>query len=200
MELTSWAPSDKLMPNYERTQLHAMLEGILTIADEPVSVGQLAQLVDAPKPDVLQALRDIATEMHESRRGYQIREVDGAWRMYSSEFGSQAVEKFVKEGHSSRLSQAALETLAVIAYRQPVSRGRIAAIRGVNVDGVVRTLMNRGLIEESGVEHSTQAMLYSTTPYFLDRLNIDNLEDLPEVANYLPELAELDGLDESPEE
>jgi segregation and condensation protein B len=185
---------------YERTQLHAMLEGILTIADEPVAVGELAKIVSAPQPDVRQALVDIAQEMAETERGFQIREVDGSWRMYSSEFGSQAVEQFVKEGHSSRLSQAALETLAVIAYRQPVSRGRIAAIRGVNVDGVVRTLMNRGLVEESGVEHSTQAMLYSTTPYFLDRLNIDHLEDLPEVANYLPELSELDSLEESPEE
>jgi segregation and condensation protein B len=192
--------TDKETLEYERTELHSMLEGILVIADEPVTVTQLAQIVEAPKADVLIALQDISREMAASARGYQIREVDGAWRMYSSEFGSKAVEKFVKEGHSSRLSQAALETLAVIAYRQPVSRGRIAAIRGVNVDGVVRTLMNRGLVEETGIEHATQAMLYSTTPYFLDRLNIDNLEDLPEVADYLPELADIDALEESSEE
>ncbi len=192
--------TDKEITTYERTELHSMLEGILVIADEPIATAQLAQIVEAPKAEVQIALQDIAREMTATARGYQIREVDGAWRMYSSEFGSKAVEKFVKEGHSSRLSQAALETLAVIAYRQPVSRGRIAAIRGVNVDGVVRTLMNRGLVEETGIEHATQAMLYSTTPYFLDRLNIDNLEDLPEVADYLPELAEIDALEDSPEE
>ena len=179
-----------------RTGLHAMLEGILTIADEPVPVAQLAQITGAAKSDVKMALDDIAAEMRTSERGFQLREVDDGWRMYSSEFGSQAVEKYVKEGHSSRLSQAALETLAVIAYRQPVSRGRIAAIRGVNVDGVVRTLMNRGLVQESGVEQATGAVLYSTTQYFLDRLNINGLEDLPPVADYLPDLAEVEEFDE----
>lgn len=185
--------------DFVRTELHAMLEGILTVADEPVPLKHLVQIVDAPQLNVLQALNEIAAEMLTAKRGFQIREVEGAWQMYSSEFGSRAVEKFVKEGHSSRLSQAGLETLAVVAYRQPVSRGRIAAIRGVNVDGVVRTLMNRGLIKEVGIEHSTQAMLYATTPYFLDRLNIDNLKDLPAVADYLPELDELDALDDPPE-
>jgi len=184
---------------FTRTGLHAMLEGILTIADEPVSVSQLAQVTGATKAEVGAALDEIANEMRVSERGFQLREVEEGWRMYSSEYGSQAVEKYVKEGHSSRLSQAALETLAVIAYRQPVSRGRIAAIRGVNVDGVVRTLMNRGLVQESGVEQATGAVLYSTTQYFLDRLNIDGLEDLPPVADYLPDLAEVEEFDEVPE-
>jgi len=181
---------------FSRTGLHAMLEGILTIADEPVAVSQLAQVTGATKAEVASALEEIANEMRVSERGFQLREVEEGWRMYSSEFGSQAVEKYVKEGHSSRLSQAALETLAVIAYRQPVSRGRIAAIRGVNVDGVVRTLMNRGLVQESGVEQATGAVLYSTTQYFLDRLNIDGLEDLPPVADYLPDLADVEEFDE----
>lgn len=184
---------------FTRTGLHAMLEGILTIADEPVSVSQLAQVTGATKAEVGAALDEIANEMRVSERGFQLREVEEGWRMYSSEYGSQAVEKYVKEGHSSRLSQAALETLAVIAYRQPVSRGRIAAIRGVNVDGVVRTLMNRGLVQESGVEQATGAVLYSTTQYFFDRLNIDGLEDLPPVADYLPDLAEVEEFDEVPE-
>lgn len=184
---------------FTRTGLHAMLEGILTIADEPVSVFQLAQVTGATEPEVGAALDEIANEMRGSERGFQLREVEEGWRMYSSEYGSQAVEKYVKEGHSSRLSQAALETLAVIAYRQPVSRGRIAAIRGVNVDGVVRTLMNRGLVQESGVEQATGAVLYSTTQYFLDRLNIDGLEDLPPVADYLPDLADVEEFDEVPE-
>ena len=181
---------------FSRTGLHAMLEGILTIADEPVAVSQLAQVTGATKAEVASALKEIANEMRVSERGFQLREVEEGWRMYSSEFGSQAVEKYVKEGHSSRLSQAALETLAVIAYRQPVSRGRIAAIRGVNVDGVVRTLMNRGLVQESGVEQATGAVLYSTTQYFLDRLNIDGLEDLPPGADYLPDLADVEEFDD----
>ena len=185
--------------NLDRTGLHAMLEGVLTIADEPVSVAELSQVTGAAKSDVKAALDDIASEMRANERGFQLREVDEGWRLYSSEFGSQAVEKYVKEGHSSRLSQAALETLAVIAYRQPVSRGRIAAVRGVNVDGVVRTLMNRGLVQEGGVEQSTGAVLYTTTQYFLDRLNLDSLEDLPPVADYLPDLAEVEEFDDAPE-
>jgi segregation and condensation protein B len=185
--------------NLNRTGLHAMLEGVLTIADEPVSVAELSQVTGAAKSDVKAALDDIASEMRANERGFQLREVDEGWRLYSSEFGSQAVEKYVKEGHSSRLSQAALETLAVIAYRQPVSRGRIAAVRGVNVDGVVRTLMNRGLVQEGGVEQSTGAVLYTTTQYFLDRLNLDSLEDLPPVADYLPDLAEVEEFDDAPE-
>jgi segregation and condensation protein B len=190
---------DNVAMNLNRTGLHAMLEGVLTIADEPVSVAELSQVTGAAKSDVKAALDEIASEMRANQRGFQLREVDEGWRLYSSEFGSQAVEKYVKEGHSSRLSQAALETLAVIAYRQPVSRGRIAAVRGVNVDGVVRTLMNRGLVQEGGVEHSTGAVLYTTTQYFLDRLNLDSLEDLPPVADYLPDLAEVEEFDDAPE-
>jgi segregation and condensation protein B len=190
---------DNFAMNLDRTGLHAMLEGVLTIADEPVSVAELSQVTGAAKSDVKAALDDIASEMRANERGFQLREVDEGWRLYSSEFGSQAVEKYVKEGHSSRLSQAALETLAVIAYRQPVSRGRIAAVRGVNVDGVVRTLMNRGLVQEGGVEQSTGAVLYTTTQYFLDRLNLDSLEDLPPVADYLPDLAEVEEFDDAPE-
>jgi segregation and condensation protein B len=190
---------DDVAMNLDRTGLHAMLEGVLTIADEPVSVAELSQVTGAAKSDVKAALDDIASEMRANERGFQLREVDEGWRLYSSEFGSQAVEKYVKEGHSSRLSQAALETLAVIAYRQPVSRGRIAAVRGVNVDGVVRTLMNRGLVQEGGVEQSTGAVLYTTTQYFLDRLNLDSLEDLPPVADYLPDLAEVEEFDDAPE-
>jgi segregation and condensation protein B len=190
---------DNVAINLNRTVLHAMLEGVLTIADEPVSVAELSQVTGAAKSDVKAALDEIASEMRANQRGFQLREVDEGWRLYSSEFGSQAVEKYVKEGHSSRLSQAALETLAVIAYRQPVSRGRIAAVRGVNVDGVVRTLMNRGLVQEGGVEQSTGAVLYTTTQYFLDRLNLDSLEDLPPVADYLPDLAEVEEFDDAPE-
>ena len=115
-------------------------------------------------------------------------------RSNSSDTCSGVVEKWVLDGQQARLTQAALETLAVIAYRQPVSRARISAVRGVNVDGVLRTLQNRGLIEEAGIDHSSQAILYRTTSYFLERLGIASLDDLPDLAEYLPDLAELDAV------
>jgi segregation and condensation protein B len=109
------------------------------------------------------------------------------------------VDAFVLDGQTARLTQASLETLAVIAYRQPISRGRIAAIRGVNVDGVVRTLASRGLIEEAGQDPDGGANLYRTSSYFLERLGLRNLDELPPLAPYLPELDELDGIDENHE-
>ena len=117
---------------------------------------------------------------------------------YTNEHSGEVVERFLKDGQTARLTQASLETLAVIAYKQPVSRGRVAAIRGVNVDGVVRTLLNRGLIEEAGSDNESQAVLYKTTPYFLERVGIANLDELPPVADYLPNMAALDSIiDES---
>jgi len=103
------------------------------------------------------------------------------------------VEKFVLDGQQAKLTQAALETLAVIAYRQPISRARVSAIRGVNVEAVMKTLVNRGLVEECGIEHETGAILYRTTSYFLERIGLNRVEDLPALAPFLPNV---DGLDE----
>ena len=130
-------------------------------------------------------------------RGFELKKVNGGWRFYSHPDQSSVVERFVLDGQQSRLTQAALETLAVIAYRQPISRARVSAIRGVNVEAVMKTLVNRGLVEEAGIEGESGAVLYKTTSYFLERLGVNSIEDLPALAPYLPDLAALDEVLES---
>jgi len=166
--------------------LSAALEALIMVADEPMSVATLATLTRIPEDQIIKALHDLSQEYAVQGRGFDLREVGGGWRFWTRDNCSQVVERFVLDGQHGRLSQAALETLAVVAYRQPVTRGRIAAIRGVNVDGVVRTLTTRGLIEESGHDHETGAHLYRTTTYFLERLGLKSLEELPPIAAHLP--------------
>jgi segregation and condensation protein B len=147
------------------------------------------------KPDnhdrVAQDVEKALTESY-GERGFALKSVAGGWRFYSHPDSAAVVEKFVLDGQQSRLTQAALETLAVIAYRQPVSRARVSAIRGVNVEAVMKTLVTRGLVEEYGLEPETGAILYKTTNYFLERLGLNSLEDLPALAPYLPDLEHLD--------
>jgi segregation and condensation protein B len=140
--------------------------------------------------EVVAALENLSASYE--GRGFELRAVAGGWRFYSHPDCASAVEKFVLDGQQNRLTQAALETLAVIAYRQPVSRARVSAIRGVNVEAVMKTLITRGLVEEFGLEHETGAILYKTTSYFLERLGVNSLEDLPALAPYLPDLDRLD--------
>lgn len=168
------------------------IEAIVMVVDEPVSTLTLAQVLQRPEGEVLAACAQLAGEYRDQGRGFDLREVAGGWRFYSSPRFDAAVQQFVLDGQQARLTQAALETLAVVAYRQPVSRARISAIRGVNVDAVMRTLLARGLVEESGVESETGAHLFRTTGYFLERLGITTLDDLPELAPYLPDLETLD--------
>ena len=172
-------------------ELHRSIEAILMVVDEPVSEIVLAQVLEKSVDDVSQALEHLVTTYDD--RGFTLKKVNGGWRFYSHPEYSSVVEKFVLDGQQSRLTQAALETLSVIAYRQPVSRARVSAIRGVNVEAVMKTLITRGVVEESGVEHETGAILYVTTSYFLERLGLNSLQDLPALAPYLPNL---DGLDE----
>ena len=172
-------------------ELERSIEAILMVVDEPVSEITLAQVLEKPVEEVDSALAHLETTYDE--RGFCLRKINGGWRFYSDPQFSAVVEKFVLDGQQSRLTQAALETLSVIAYRQPVSRARVSAIRGVNVEAVMKTLITRGLVEESGIEHETGAILYKTTSYFLERLGLNSLEDLPALAPYLPNL---DGLDE----
>lgn len=174
--------------------LKSAIEAILLVVDEPISVLTIAQVTNTPEVEVTKELKRLQKEFEQRDGGITLREVAGGWRFYTNEHSAEVVERFLKDGMTARLTQASLETLAVIAYKQPVSRGRIAAIRGVNVDGVVRTLLNRGLIEESGSETDSQAILYKTTPYFLERLGIASLDELPPVADYLPNMAALDSL------
>jgi segregation and condensation protein B len=166
--------------------LSKIVESILLVVDEPVHENQLAQVVEVPRALVLETLEDIAAAYARDNRGFELRQVAGGWRLYTAPDCAPYVERFVLDGQQARLTQAALETLAVIAYRQPVSRQSVAAIRGVNVDGVVRTLLTRGLIAEAGEEGPGGAHLYVTTPYFLERLGLRSLDELPNLAPLLP--------------
>lgn len=174
--------------------LPAALEAILMVADTPVPTTQLATVLARPEAEVAAALAELAAGYEAEHRGFVLREAGGGWRYYSSPTFAPVVDAFVLDGQAARLTQASLETLAVIAYRQPVSRGRIAAIRGVNVDSVVRTLLSRGLIEEAGQDPDGGANLYRTTSYFLERLGLRSLDELPPLAPYLPDMDELDDI------
>lgn len=172
--------------------LAGALEAILLVVDEPASTVTLAQVTQRPEHDVETELRALANSYEVDGRGFELRQVAGGWRFYSSHRFAPVVERFITDGQQARITQASLETLAVVAYRQPVSRARISAIRGVNVDGVMRTLLARGLVEECGTEHETGAHLYRTTTYFLERLGVADLDDLPELAPYLPGIETLE--------
>jgi segregation and condensation protein B len=167
--------------------LRACLEAILLVADEPVPEVVLAQVLERPRGEVAEGLRALAAEYTADGRGFDLREIAGGWRFYTREDCAPLVERFVRDGQEVRLTQAALETLAVIAYRQPVSRARVSAVRGVNCDGVIRTLVLRGLVEDSGTDPDTGAILYRTTGYFLERLGVASLNDLPDLAPFLPD-------------
>lgn len=168
------------------------LEAVLLVADQPVSAGALAQVVEQPADVVEAALQQIADDFTGQGRGMDLRRVAGGWRLYSRQECAPWVERFVRDGQQTRLTQAALETLAVVAYRQPVTRARIGAVRGVNVDGVVRTLVSRGLLDEAGADAHTGGTLYVTTPLLLEKLGIDSLSALPSLAPLLPELDDLE--------
>src|SRR3954465_6774550 len=177
--------------------LRPSLEAVLMVADQPLDAVSLATAVGYPVEEVVSALQLLAEEYGEQGRAFELRNVAGGWRYYTREEFAPVVEAFVLEGQQARLTQAALETLAVVAYKQPVSRARVSAIRGVNVDGGMRTLLPRGLVEEAGEDHSTGAHLYRTSSYFLERIGVTSLDELPELA---PSLPDLDGLEDLEEE
>ena len=179
-------------PPAQPLALRPALEAVLMVADQPLDAVSLATAVGHPVEDVVGALQTLAEQYDEQDRGFELRHVAGGWRYYTREAYAPAVERFVLEGQQARLTQAALETLAVVAYQQPVSRARVSAVRGVNVDGVMRTLLTRGLVEEAGQDAGTGAHLYRTTTYFLERIGISSLDELPELAPYLPEMADLE--------
>jgi segregation and condensation protein B len=173
-------------------ELRPALEAILMVSDEPLDRVRLASVVGHPVEDVEAALIGLSEEYAAQGRGFDLRNVAGGWRFYSRPEYASVVESFVLEGQQARLTQAALETLAVVAYKQPVSRARVSAVRGVNVDGVMRTLLSRGLVEEAGHDEQSGAHLYRTTSYFLERIGITSLEELPELAPYLPDMEDLE--------
>jgi segregation and condensation protein B len=173
------------------SDLRPALEAVLMVADQPLDHITLASAVGYPAGEVSAALQELAEEYAAQGRGFDLRNVAGGWRYYTREEYAGVVEGFVLDGQQARLTQAALETLAVVAYKQPVSRARVSAIRGVNVDGVMRTLVARGLVEEAGHDAETTATLYRTTGYFLERIGVTSLDELPELAPYLPDMDDL---------
>jgi segregation and condensation protein B len=177
-------------------QLRGALEAILLVVDEPADPTVLAQVLTTPEPEIVAMLRALRGEYDDAARGFELREIAGGWRLYTRAEFAPYVERFVLEGQQARLTQAALETLAVVAYRQPVSRTRVSAVRGVNVDGVIRTLVSRGLVEEAGADHESGAILYRTSPYFLERLGLGDLTELPNLADFLPESTTIDALED----
>ena len=168
------------------------LEALLLVAEEPRRSDDLAAALGAPEPVVRQALAELVRFYDETGRGFELREVGGGWRYWTREEHADLIAATVLEGQQSRLSQAALETLAVIAYTQPISRGRVSAVRGVNVDGVIRTLLARGLIEEAGHDVDSGAVVFATTNHFLEKMGLRSLDDLPALAPHLPEASVLE--------
>ena len=176
----------------------AAIEAIVLVADVPVSAGELAQVLELPREHVEALLRETAEDYTAAGRGFELREVAGGWRLFTHPDCAPYVERFVRDESRARLTQAALETLAVVAYRQPVSRARVSAIRGVNVEAAMRTLVTRGLVEEAGSDPSSGAILYQTTESFLERLGLRGLDELPDLAPLLPDLdvvLDADGID-----
>lgn len=183
---------DTLIEVPKTDDIPGALEALLLLAEEPMSETVLAQAVGAPVHVVSEALAELVAFYDETGRGFELRQLGGGWRYYTRAEHADLIAGHVLDGAQSRLSQAALETLAVIAYLQPISRSRVSAIRGVNVDGVIRTLLARGLIVEAGADAESGAVVFATTDYFLERMGLSSLEQLPELAPHLPEASELE--------
>ena len=181
----------------EPEELRGGLEALLFVVDNPVDVLTLAAALRCPPSQVTEGLAALAEDYDRRRSGLTLRKVGEGWRLYTREDHAEVVERYLVGGQTSRLTQAALETLAVIAYRQPVTRARVSAIRGVGVDGVMRTLIARGLVHEVGTDPDSGGGLYETTPLFLERLGLTGLDELPELAPLLPETSAV--LDEHPD-
>lgn len=186
-----------LEPHMEDSELGAVLEALLLVVDTPVTVDALSTAVEQPVHRVAARLRLMADEYTARQSGIDLREAGGGWRMYTRSQYAPFVERLLLDGTRSKLTRAALETLAVVAYRQPVSRVRVSAVRGVNCDAVMRTLLARGLITESGTDSDTGATTFATTELFLERLGLSTLADLPDIAPLLPDVDNIDDITES---
>lgn len=178
------------------TELRGALEAVLLVVDSPISTEELAAVVDQDRVRVRDVLRQIAADLTAAGSGIDLRYAGDGWRYYTRSEFAPYVESLLLDGARSKLTRAALETLAVIAYRQPVTRARVSAIRGVNVDGVVRTLLARGLINEAGADGQTHAIMYETTELFLERLGLASVSELPDLAPLLPDVDVIDDLGE----
>ena len=169
------------------SEAHRAIEAVLMVSDEPVTPGMLAELLEVTPERIDELCSELAASYASEDRGFVIQRVAGGWRFQSHPDLAAYIERFVLEGQSARMSAAALETLAICAYKQPVSRAQIAAIRGVNVDGVMRTLQVRGLVEEVARDPGPgNAVLYGTSRLFLEKLAVDSLDDLPPLGAFVP--------------
>lgn len=175
-------------------ELEAALEALLLVVDAPTDEETLALALGEPVARVRAALLTMAESYASARRGIDLRRVGEGWRFYTRDSYAPYVERLLLDGQRARLTRAALETLAVVAYRQPVTRARVSAVRGVNCDGVLRTLLTRGLVQEAGVDPSTQGTLFCTTELFLERLGLSSVEELPPLAPLLPDVDAIDEL------
>jgi segregation and condensation protein B len=184
--------SSELPDLTDDSDMQGAVEAILLVVDAPIDVESIADALEEPVDRTREVLERIAERYAESGSGIDLRRSGGGWRFYTRDRFAPFVEKLLLDGQRAKLTRAALETLAVIAYRQPVTRSRVAAVRGVNVDGVIRTLLARGLIEEVGTDQETGGNLYRTTELFLERLGLSSLEDLPPLAPLLPEVDAID--------
>ncbi len=169
----------------------AALEAVLMVTDEPVPATVLAAALELPLDRVELLLADLVADYDSAGRGFELRRTAGGWRIYSRVELAPVVERFVLDGATTRLSRAALETLAIVAYRQPVARSTVSSIRGVSADGTLRTLVQRGLVVEQGTETATGAILYGTSDEFCERLGLRGIDELPDLAPYLPETGQL---------
>jgi segregation and condensation protein B len=182
------APADQV-PEHD---LAGAVEAVLLVTDTPVTEAAIGAAVGHTAGHVRALLAELADRYTAANSGNELRDFGGGWRFYTRDRFAPVVERFVLDGAQSRVSRAAMETLAVVAYRQPVTRARIAAVRGVNVDGVIRTLMSRGLIQDCGIDADTGGTLYRTTDMFLERLGLGDLTELPSLGPLLPDIGDLD--------
>ena len=179
------------IPHIDDEELARALEAILMVVDAPASVQDLAEVFSISEEQVSSVLENLRDEYDREERGFELREVADGWRFYSRPLYDPFVSRFIVGNHTQKLTQAALETLAVVAYRQPVTRQKVSAIRGVNVDSVIRNLTARGLIEDAG-ETASGATLFKTTDEFLERMGLRSLDELSPLAPHLPDREELD--------
>jgi segregation and condensation protein B len=186
------AEESDLPPLADDADLATALEALLLVVDVPAGEELLATTLDQSVARITEALHRMSADLAERGSGIDLRRVGDGWRFVTRDKYAPYVEKLLLDGQRAKLTRAALETLAVIAYRQPVTRSRVAAVRGVNVDGVIRTLVSRGLIAETGTDSETGGILYRTTELFLERLGLSSLEDLPAIAPLLPEVDAID--------
>jgi segregation and condensation protein B len=185
------------VPELADDELGRVLEALLLVVDTPVTAEALASATGQPVYRISAKLSLLAADFAERDSGIDLREAGGGWRMYTRSRFAPYVERLLLDGTRSKLTRAALETLAVVAYRQPVTRARVSAVRGVNVDAVMRTLLARGLITEAGADGDTGAVTFATTELFLERLGLNSLEDLPDIAPLLPDVDVIEDLSES---